>query len=34
MYADDIVLIAENENDLQSILNELTGWCDNNSMTY
>ena len=24
MYADDIVLIAENENDLQSMLKELT----------
>ena len=33
MYADDIVLIAENEEDLQHMLNELNNWCDINSMT-
>ena len=29
---DDIALIAENENELQSLLNDLTEWCDINSM--
>ena len=33
MYADDIVLIAENEEDLQHMLNELNNWCNVNSMT-
>ena len=33
MYADDIVLIADSETDLQSMLNELTRWCDINSMS-
>ena len=33
MYADDIVLIAENEEDLQYMLNELNNWCNVNSMT-
>ena len=33
MYADDIVLIAENEEDLQHMLNELHNWCSVNSIT-
>ncbi len=33
MYADDIVLLAENEHDLQNMLNALTHWCTLNSMT-
>lgn len=33
MYADDIVLLAENECDLQSMLNELSRWCNINSMS-
>ena len=27
MYADDMVLLAKNENDLQSMLNVMTEWC-------
>ena len=30
MYADDLVLLAENENDLQLLLNVLSGWCRDN----
>ena len=33
MYADDILLMAENEEDLQHMLNELNNCCNNNSMT-
>ena len=33
MYADDIVLIAENDEELQHMLNELKNWCNVNSMT-
>ena len=33
MYADDIVLIAKNEENLQHMLNELHNWCSVNSMT-
>ena len=29
MYADDLVLLGENENDLQSLLDVLYKWCDN-----
>ena len=32
MYADDIVLLAENENDLQSMLNLLDNWCGVNCL--
>ncbi len=32
LYADDLVLIAENEDDLQHMLNELSCWCSANSM--
>ena len=32
LYADDIVLIAENEQDLQYMLNELNQWCKSNAM--
>ena len=32
MYADDIVLIGENERDLQNMLNELSVWCEANHM--
>ena len=30
MYADDLVLIAETEADLQMLLNTFSGWCRNN----
>jgi len=32
LYADDIVLIAENEDDLQSMLTVLNDWCNSNGM--
>jgi len=32
LYADDIVLKAENENDLQTMLTTLNDWCKPNSM--
>ena len=32
MYADEIVLIGENERDLQNMLNELSVWCEANHM--
>ena len=32
LYADNIVLIAENENDLQYMLSELNDWCQANDM--
>jgi hypothetical protein len=32
LYADDIVLIAENEHDLQLLLNALNDWCNINDM--
>ena len=32
LYADDIVLIGENETDLQTMLNELSNWCEDNRM--
>ena len=31
-YADDVVLLAESENDLQNLLNVLKSWCDVNKM--
>lgn len=31
-YADDVVLLAESEDELQSLLNVLKSWCDNNKM--
>lgn len=33
LYADDIVLIAENENDLQAMLTLLNDWCTANGMS-
>ena len=32
MYADDIVILAETERDLQILLNALNGWCCTNDM--
>ena len=32
LYADDIVLLAENEKGLQCLLNALNNWCSNNDM--
>jgi len=32
LYADDIVLIEENENDLQTMLTTSNDWCKSNSM--
>jgi hypothetical protein len=32
LYADDIVLISENESDLQEMLNLLNSWCSTNKM--
>lgn len=31
-YADDVVLLAESENELQILLNVLNSWCDINKM--
>ena len=33
LYADDLVLLATSEQDLQIILNVLNNWCDKNRMT-
>ena len=33
LYADDIILLAENELDLQLLLKELHNWCSNWRMT-
>ena len=33
LYADDLVLLATSEQDLQIILNELGDWCNKNKMT-
>ena len=33
LYADDIVLLAENESDLQLMLDTLNSWCNDNQMT-
>ena len=33
LYADDLVLLATSEQDLQTILNVLNDWCDKNRMT-
>jgi hypothetical protein len=33
LYADDIVILANNENALQTLLNALATWCDDNCMT-
>ena len=33
MYADDIVLLTDNEKDLQTLLNALNDWCKNNDMS-
>ena len=30
LYADDVVLLPENETDLQSMLNVLVDWCNTN----
>ena len=32
LYADDVILLAESEDDLQAMLNVLSVWCDNNDM--
>ena len=32
LYADDIVLMADNEHDVQLLLNALSTWCDINDM--
>ena len=32
VYADDVVLIAENEEELQQMMNELNLWCENNKL--
>ena len=32
-YADDIVLVTENINDLQFLIDKSSGWCGLNSMT-
>ena len=31
-YADDVVLLAESENDLQIFMNELNIWCGHNKL--
>ena len=33
LYADDVVLFAESEADLQLLLNSLNDWCGRNDMT-
>jgi hypothetical protein len=33
LYADDVVLLAESESDLQALLNALHSWCNVNKMT-
>ncbi|MEW8546453.1 MAG: reverse transcriptase family protein, partial [Candidatus Thiodiazotropha sp.] len=33
LYADDLILLASSESDLQLMLNELNIWCDDNKMT-
>ncbi|XP_063415978.1 uncharacterized protein LOC134697626 [Mytilus trossulus] len=33
LYADDVILMAENEEDLQKMLNVLNTWCLNNELT-
>ena len=32
LYADDIILLAENENDMQIVLDMLSVWCRNNKL--
>ena len=32
LYADDIVLLSENEQDLQILLTNLNDWCNKNDM--
>ena len=32
LYADDVVLLAENEKDLQKMLDVLYFWCKNNAL--
>jgi hypothetical protein len=32
LYADDVVLLAENEKDLQMMLDVLNFWCKNNAL--
>ncbi len=32
LYADDVVFLAENENDLQTLLDTLNFWCINNDL--
>ena len=33
LYADDVVLLAENETDLKSMLNVLDDWCNTNKLS-
>ena len=33
LYADDVVILAENEQNLQALLDILKNWCDQNKMT-
>ena len=32
LYADDVVLLGENEHDLQRFMNALNEWCDQNQL--
>ena len=32
VYAEDIVFMCENENDLQKVKDTLSVWCDNNDL--
>ena len=31
-YADDVVLLSENDNELQQLMNELNFWCEHNKL--
>ena len=31
-YADDVVLLSENDNELQQLMNELNVWCEHNKL--
>ena len=32
LYADDVVLLSENEHDLQCLIDALNEWCNNNQL--